>query len=304
MANGLVHGFPADCWSLGILLFVLLDGCFPYEGSPGQDQAKLDARVRELAVSPEAKSMLCGLLMLSADCRLTIEDVQKHAWISSVGQDWGTPQAKRPRMSSSEESQHSVETSDLFGSSCQNSSAHTLEVSSPLSKSCRPRDSARSRESPDDVDSGKVAEPPTSQPLGPQAPNNTASDAALGPSCDCGGEMRIRERKQDATQFWGCVRFPVCQKTRDVVNACDVCKKPLVRRSNRRTAEVFWGCSDYPTCKRTLKVHDVAPFCDVCNLAMMRRSKKDDAAVQFWGCQRFPTCRRTRPLVPSGIANC
>jgi serine/threonine protein kinase len=304
MANGLVHGFPADCWSLGILLFVLLDGCFPYEGSPGHDQDKLDSRVRRLAISSEARSMISGLLLLNPACRLTIQQVQTHAWLSVAGQEWGTPRCKRLRVSSNDVSQVSANTADLFGSSCRDTSTPAIEVRSPDSKGSRPRVTALKKDVGDDIaDSCKVVAPPNSE-----SPDRLVQSKAVVPEvlvqlCECGGEMRIRERKQDSTQFWGCVRFPVCQKTRDLETVCDVCKKPMLRRSNKKTAEVFFGCSDFPRCKRTMSIHDIAPFCDLCNLAMLRRSKKDDATVQFWGCQRFPTCRRTRPLLPMVTVN-
>merc|ERR1712098_498356 len=104
------------------------------------------------------------------------------------------------------------------------------------------------------------------------------------------------ERKQDAAQFWGCLRFPVCQKTRPVDVTCDACGKAMVRRNNKTTAEGFFGCSAYPSCKRTLSLQEVPPFCSLCSMVMVRRCKKDDASSEFWGCQRFPLCHRTRPL--------
>lgn len=137
---------------------------------------------------------------------------------------------------------------------------------------------------------------PDASRLGGKLQCKTPGDIQEGPQCECGGRMCIRERKQDGAQFWGCLRFPVCQKTRALDVACDVCGKPMTRRNNKKNAGAFFGCSTYPACKRILGLEEVAPFCEFCGVAMVRRCKKDNSAEEFWGCQRFPVCRRTRPL--------
>jgi serine/threonine protein kinase len=289
MARGLSHGFPADCWSLGIVLFVLLEGCFPYEGSPGQDQATLTNRITLLKVSDEAKSVVSGLLVLSPERRMTLAEMQKHTWFvdAEVVQ---TPQPKRQRLECAQQENLIATTEDLFGSS--GSKALSLRPATPMLTHRRPTPEAHlappckiSR-----CDDGKA------KPLDASQPNQLADSTQPGPPCECGSVMCIRERKLDAGQFWGCSRFPVCQKTRAVDIACDACGKAMVKRSNRKSAEEFYGCSGFPSCRRTLGMHEVPPFCELCNTVMILRSKKDDTTVQFWGCQRFPTCRRTRAM--------
>lgn len=443
MTNGLVHGFAADRWSLGIVLFVLLDGRFPYEGSPAQKQDVLDRRVQQLEVSGEARTVICGLLRLDPERRMTLEEVRTHTWFSL--------QIKPPLSANTQAQFRSLQTEDLFGSDLISSSRvePTPSLKTPQKPSASRDDEVlASRASRDDAqalavaagtspaDDGALADPiesfkssvkrtrtdsqldeesvgsereaPTigiaqltmahatmdvaqgdhrtyeQSNAAPEAmeiaqgdaafgnsaeqPNNkrlrrktstcevdasnaaegtgdarsttansvvqpivaargidgaivtavspgskaitachvsgspdarlsqkTPGDVAQGPLCQCGGAMRIRQRKNDAAQFWGCSRFPVCQKTNDLSVVCS-CGKEMVKRSKRSTGEAFFGCSAYPSCKRTMNVQEIPPYCEVCSMPMVRRCKKDDIAAAFWGCPRFPMCRRTRMI--------
>jgi len=77
------HHLPADFWSLGILLSILLGGCFPCDGLPHVPQEKLDGAVKKLPASLQAQSVASGLLQLRPEARMTIVQVRKHVWLTA-----------------------------------------------------------------------------------------------------------------------------------------------------------------------------------------------------------------------------
>lgn len=74
------YDFGADVWCLGVLLYVLLAGQFPFERMV-EDQALLDILPARLMVSETAKALLRGLLQLEPSKRFTVEELGQHAWL-------------------------------------------------------------------------------------------------------------------------------------------------------------------------------------------------------------------------------
>jgi len=83
-----LHDFKVDAWSFGIMLFVLLSGRFPFGGNEHTakvEQGRIDAEVRGLPVSEDARSFLFGLLRLQAygrDGRHSLERMRGHSWLA------------------------------------------------------------------------------------------------------------------------------------------------------------------------------------------------------------------------------
>ena len=36
---------------------------------------------------------------------------------------------------------------------------------------------------------------------------------------------------------------------------CNLCKQPMVKRTNKTTKEEFWGCSAFPKCRGSRPLH-------------------------------------------------
>lgn len=84
-------GPPADIWALGVLLFTILSGCFPYRGSTDKElydkisraAYKLPTEV-ESSLSPEALELLASLFHLDADKRPSAKNILNHPWLQGV----------------------------------------------------------------------------------------------------------------------------------------------------------------------------------------------------------------------------
>lgn len=84
MHEGL-QDFSSDLWCLGILLYVLLHGHFPFDRLL-EHQANLDTiTLGSSGCSEAAKAILHGLLQLEPAHRLTLEAVQSHEWCQGDG---------------------------------------------------------------------------------------------------------------------------------------------------------------------------------------------------------------------------
>ncbi|ORY87499.1 kinase-like domain-containing protein [Leucosporidium creatinivorum] len=81
------YGFPADCWSLGVITFAMMGGRFPYRATIPTQIAE-EARTTELyfprtweGVSEEAKDFIRKLLVVDPDHRMTAAEALHHPWL-------------------------------------------------------------------------------------------------------------------------------------------------------------------------------------------------------------------------------
>lgn len=81
-------GPPADIWALGVLLFTILSGQFPYRGATDEElydkictaNYHIPSAVQS-SLSDEAKDLLAQLFSIKADARPTAKDLLQHPWL-------------------------------------------------------------------------------------------------------------------------------------------------------------------------------------------------------------------------------
>ncbi|OSX74149.1 hypothetical protein BU14_0306s0027 [Porphyra umbilicalis] len=83
------YGPPVDMWAAGVVLYIILSGKMPFFGRTDAEcmsriaNAKYALPAREWGrISPDAISLLRGLLQLNADKRLTAAAAMQHAWLA------------------------------------------------------------------------------------------------------------------------------------------------------------------------------------------------------------------------------
>ena len=81
-------GPPADIWALGVLLFTILSGCFPYRGATDKElykkimraDYKLPSEV-QTSLSPEAVNLLQRLFQIDANKRPGAKELLNDPWL-------------------------------------------------------------------------------------------------------------------------------------------------------------------------------------------------------------------------------
>jgi len=101
--SGGYNGFPMDVWSCGICLFAMIAGFFPLDEATGADwryeRVKMAASQRfsathtifgfyerECPVSQACSDLIDGMLTISAENRLTVEQVFRAPWTHAEGE--------------------------------------------------------------------------------------------------------------------------------------------------------------------------------------------------------------------------
>ncbi len=80
------EGIPVDMWSLGILLYALLCGCFPFRAKTYPDLYRRIARGTFAIpdeLSSQAKDLIRQLLTADVSHRMTSQAALKHPWLQS-----------------------------------------------------------------------------------------------------------------------------------------------------------------------------------------------------------------------------
>jgi serine/threonine protein kinase len=103
--EGKPYDFTSDLWSLGVFLYVLLAGRFPFESNgPPPGQEYLDRLVNSLQSTQMAKDIVAGLLRLETTERLSLDTICNSEWVHLYrcsNNDSAQQQAKRHRVGSS-----------------------------------------------------------------------------------------------------------------------------------------------------------------------------------------------------------
>ena len=81
-------GPPADIWAVGVLLFTILCGQFPYRGSTDEELynkiCKSDYRIPSEVLtylSEDAKDLIRKMFSINADERPSASRILRHPWI-------------------------------------------------------------------------------------------------------------------------------------------------------------------------------------------------------------------------------
>jgi len=75
------YGRPVDMWALGVILYILLAGLFPYD----PDEKKFDCPFLTPEfddVSESAKDILLKLMEINPDARFTVDQALHHPWVT------------------------------------------------------------------------------------------------------------------------------------------------------------------------------------------------------------------------------
>ncbi len=80
-------GPPADIWALGVLLFTILSGCFPYRGATDKElykkimraDYKLPSEVQE-SLSIEGINLLRKVFIIDPNKRVSAKEVLNDPW--------------------------------------------------------------------------------------------------------------------------------------------------------------------------------------------------------------------------------
>jgi len=79
------HGQPADVWSCGVVLYGLLTGQMAYDAddisSLVRNVISADYKVPS-RTSPEANDLLAKMFLVDPACRITVDEICQHSWIS------------------------------------------------------------------------------------------------------------------------------------------------------------------------------------------------------------------------------
>lgn len=90
MLHGKPYSVEADMWSLGVMLYRMLCGCFPFDATRTKEVFKLVRNEHPLlpsVLTPEARSLLGKLLAKDPDCRLTVDQAMKHPFFCNMDFD-------------------------------------------------------------------------------------------------------------------------------------------------------------------------------------------------------------------------
>lgn len=106
-STGSYSGRAADMWSLGVMLYTMLVGRYPFADS---DACALFSRIRrgrypmptDVPLSPLARCLIRSLLAVKPDERLTAEEAIRHPWFGSVEADDQSPSTSSSSSSSSQ----------------------------------------------------------------------------------------------------------------------------------------------------------------------------------------------------------
>eukprot|EP01064_Diplonema_japonicum_P007953 TRINITY_DN15540_c0_g1_i1.p1 TRINITY_DN15540_c0_g1~~TRINITY_DN15540_c0_g1_i1.p1 ORF type:complete len:381 (+),score=53.37 TRINITY_DN15540_c0_g1_i1:41-1183(+) len=84
------NAFKADLWSIGVVIFVMLTGKFPF-GSKGYTDAQIQQDIKAgrinrfpTTLSPEAKDLIIKLIVVDANSRLSLAGILQHPWVNSA----------------------------------------------------------------------------------------------------------------------------------------------------------------------------------------------------------------------------
>lgn len=84
-------GPPADIWALGVLLFTMLCGIFPYKGKINEDlytkisNAEYKVPVDVIsALSKDVLDLLASMFIINVEKRISVNEILNHAWLVDV----------------------------------------------------------------------------------------------------------------------------------------------------------------------------------------------------------------------------